>query len=150
MPRFNHPSFVASLKDARYWSLDWIEEQNIAGPFAFVVLLKHGTGYKVFGQYATATEAFADRRLLVDEHGTRSFFLRAVRITPVEETIVIGPDHPDSLEDLDVWRDALATGSESLIPAEQLGAFRSWAAKEIEDRPLYQPTSRVKHGEVPF
>lgn len=150
MPRFISPGFVSSLKDARYWSLDWVKEQNIAGPFAYVVLLKEGTGYKVFGQYATATEAFDDRRLLCEEHGTRSFFLRVVRIVPVEECVVIGPDHPESREDLDVWHDALATGNENLIPAEQLGSFRQWAAREIEDRPLYQPTSRVQHGEVPF
>jgi hypothetical protein len=150
MPRFDSPGFVASLKGARYWSLDWVREQNVAGPFQYVVLHKEGGGYKVFGQYATATEAFDDRRLLCEEHGTRSFFLRAVRVVPIEECEVVGPGHPDSREDLDRFRDALATGDESLIPSAELGSFRQWAAKEIEDRPLYQPTSRVQHGEIPF
>jgi hypothetical protein len=117
---------------------------------AYVVLLKDGNGYRVFSQYATATEAFDDRRLLCEEHGIREFVLRAVRVVPIEECTVIGPDHPESREDLDLYRDALATGNENLIPAEQLGSFPQWAAKEIEDRPLYQPTSRVQHGEVPF
>jgi len=150
MPRFQSPGFVSSLKDARYWSLDWVKEENIAGPFQYVVLLKEDGGYRVFGQYATATEAFDDRRLLCEQFGTRSFFLRAVRVVPAEETVVIGPGHPESREDLDRYRDALASGNEALIAPEELGSFRQWAAREIEDRPLYQPTSRVQHGEVPF
>jgi len=147
MPRFEEPDFVHNLKDARYWSLDWVKENAIDGPFAYVVLLKDGTGYKTFGQYATATEAFEDRRRLCDEHGTRSFFLRAVRVRPVE---VVGPNHPESREDLDRWRDALVTGDESLLGPDELPSYRHWAAKEIQDRPLYQPTSRVSNGEVPF
>jgi len=150
MPRFISPGFVSSLKDARYWSLEWVKEQNIAGPFAYVVLLKDGTGYRVFGQYATATEAFDDRRLLCEEHGVRGFFLRAVRVVPVEECVVVDGNHPDSREDLDRWRDALATGDESLLGPDELPSYRQWAAKEIQDRPLYQPTSRVSNGEVPF
>ena len=151
MPRFTSPGYVSSLKDARYWNLDWIAENGIQGPFAYVVLLKDGNGYRTFGQYATATEAFADRRLLCEEHGTRSFFLRAVRIVPVEECVVVDGTHPESREDLDRWRDALATGNETLIPNEEIGSFRQWAAQEIKDRPLYRPTSRViRHGEVPF
>ena len=140
MPRFTEPGFVPSLKDARYWSLDWISENGIDGPFAYVVLLKEGTGYKTFGHYATATEAFEDRRLLCDEHGVRGFFLRAVRVRPVE---VVGPNHPDSREDLDRWRDALATCDESLLGPDELPSYRQWAAKEIGSRSLYQPTSRV-------
>ena len=156
MPRFTTPSFVISLKDARYWSLDWVKEQNISGPFHYVILLKHEGGYKVFGQYATATEAFDDRRLLCDEHGTRSFFLRAVRVVPVEEVEVVGPGHPESREDLDRFRDALSTGDESLIASEELPAFRSWAARTIEQRPAYQrvdrdaPRFEATHGEIPF
>ena len=142
MPRFISPGFVSSLKDARYWSLDWVREQNIAGPFAYVVLLKDGNGYRVFGQYATATEAFDDRRLLCEEHGTRSFFLRAVRVVPVEECVVIDGTHPESREDLDRWRDALATGDESLVSAEEQHSYRQWAARTIEDRPLYQRVDR--------
>ena len=140
MSRFNAPGFVTSLKDARYWSLDWIAENGIEGPFAYVILLKDGTGYKIFGQYATATEAFEDRRLLCEEHGTRSFFLRAVRLRPV---VIVGPDDSDSCEDLDRWRDALATCDETLIADSERPAYRQWAAKEIGSRSLYRPTSRV-------
>ena len=147
MPFYENPEFAPSLRDARYWSLDWIAENSIAGPFAYVVLLKADGGYRVHGQFATATEAFNARRNLVAESGNRSFFLRAVRIQPVE---VVGPGHPDSREDLDRYRDALATCDESLIAPEELPAFRQWAAKEIEDRPFYHPTSRVQHGEIPF
>jgi hypothetical protein len=147
MPRFTEPCFVASLKDARYWSLDWISENGIEGPFHYVVLLKQDSGYQVHGEWATAAEAFEDRRNLVAETGTRSYFLRAVRVAPVE---VVGPGHPESREDLDRFRDALSTGDESLIGAAELGSFRQWAAKEIHDRPLYRPTSRVHHGEIPF
>ena len=140
MPRFTTPAFVSSLKDAKYWNLDWIAENAIDGPFAYVILLKDGTGYQSFGQYATATEAFEDRRHLCEEHGTRSFFLRAVRVRPVQ---VVGPTHPDSREDLDRWRDALATCDESVLDSNELPAYRQWAAGEIGSRSLYQPTSRV-------
>jgi hypothetical protein len=140
MSRFTTPGFVPSLKDARYWSMDWIAENAIEGPFAYVVLLKVEGGYQTFGQYATATEAFEDRRHLCEEHGTRSFFLRAVRVRPVE---VVGPNHPDSREDFDRWRDALATCDESVLDPNELPAYRQWAAKEIGSRSLYQPTSRV-------
>ena len=85
MPRYTEPGFCSSLKEARYWSMDWIAENGIQGPFEYVVLLKSDNGYKVMGQYATASEAFNDRRHLVEETGTRSYFLRAVRVYPVEE-----------------------------------------------------------------
>lgn len=54
MPRFFSPRTCPSLKEARYWSLDWISENGIQGPFEYVVLLKSEEGYKVMGQYATA------------------------------------------------------------------------------------------------
>lgn len=142
MPLFTSPGYVASLKQARYWSLDWCQEQQIEGPFNYVVLLKDDGGYRVFGQFATATEAFDARRQLVADTGIRGYFLRAVRVTPLEEQVVIGPDHPDSKEDVDRWHDALRSGDESLIPAEQLGAYRQWAARVIEDRPAYQRVDR--------
>lgn len=140
MPRYEDPGFVSSLKEAKFWNLDWIAENGIEGPFTYVILLKDGSGYKTFGQYATATEAFEDRRLLCEQHGTRSFFLRAIRVRPGE---VVGPRHPDSREDLDRWRDALASCDETLIADSERPAYRQWAAKEIGSRPLYQPTSRV-------
>lgn len=32
-------------------------------------------------------------------------------------------------EDIDLWRDALASGDDSIIPTAQLPAFRQWAAR---------------------
>jgi hypothetical protein len=151
MPRFTEPRFVASLKDARYWSLDWISENGIQGPFRYVVLLKQDGGYQVLGEWATATEAFEDRRNLVAETGTRSYFLRAVRVG-----VVVRPGDPETREDLDRFRDALNTGDESLIASEELPAYRQWAARTIEDRLEYQRVDRDAprfvdtHGEVPF
>ena len=154
MPRYTAPGFVASLKQARYWSLDWIAENGIAGPFQYVVLLKADGAYKVIGQYATATEAFEDRRRLVEETGIRTYFLRAVRVTPVDDTEVVDARHPESREDLDRWRDALDSGNEDLIPPAELPSFCSWAASTIENRPEYRrPASRgghQVHGQVPF
>jgi hypothetical protein len=131
MTLFRSPSYVASLRDARFWSLDWIKEKGISGPFAYVVLLKAGAGYRWFGQFAASSDAFAARRQLVAEHGTPSFFVRAVRVVPVEECIVVGPGHPESREDLDRFRDALATGDDSLIASDELGSYRQWVSREI-------------------
>ena len=154
MPRYVTPGYVSSLKQARYWSLDWIAENGIAGPFQYVVLLKADGAYKVIGQYATATEAFEDRRSLVEETGIRTYFLRAVRVTPVDDTEDVDALHPESREDLDRWRDALDTGNEDLISSAELPSFRCWAAATIENRPEYRrPAARggpQVHGEVPF
>lgn len=92
----------------------------------------------MLGQWATASEAFDDRRRLVAETGNRSYFLRAVRVVPIEECIVVGPDHPDSREDLDRFRDALATGDDSLIAPEEFGSYQQWVSREIAS------------GEIPF
>lgn len=131
MPRFASPSFVSSLKEARYWSLDWISENNIQGPFNYVVLLKKNGGYSVIGQFATASEAFDDRRLLVSETGNRSYFLRAVRVVPIEECVVVDASHPESREDVDRWRDALATGDHSLIAEAEHRSYQQWVSREI-------------------
>ncbi len=150
MPRCTPSGYVASLKQARYWSLDWIAENSIEGPFKYVVLLKADGGYNILGEYATASEAFDDRRRLVEETGVRSYFLRAVRVVPDE---VVEPGHPEAREDLDRFRDALNTGDETLIESCELPAFRSWASQTIESRPEYRrPSSRGArvYGEVPF
>jgi hypothetical protein len=156
MPLYETPGFVSNLRDARYWSLDWCTENNIEGPFNYVILLKQEGGYKVLGQFATATEAFDARRQLVADTGCRSYFLRAVRVVPSQDTVVVGPGHPESRESLDLYRDALATGNESLIPADQLTDFRQWASTTISNRPQYQrvdrdiPRVQPQHGEIPF
>ena len=118
MPRYITPGHCPSLKEARYWSLDWVTENGIEGPFNYVVLLKSDSGYKVMGQYATASEAFDDRRHLVEETGTRSYFLRADRVHPIEDTVVVGPDHPESREDPGL----IQSVSQTLLPG-----LRAWA-----------------------
>jgi hypothetical protein len=128
MPLFTTPGFVSSLKQARYWSLDWISENSIEGPFHYVILLKADGGYQVHGEFATATEAFDARRELVAETGTRSYFLRAVRVG-----VVVRPGDPETREDLDRYRDALASGDETLIPETELPTYRSWAARSDHD-----------------
>jgi hypothetical protein len=133
MPLFSVPSFVASLRDAKYWSLDWIAENSIQGPFHYVVLQKQEGGYAVFGQWHTATEAFAERSRLVAETGNRSYFLRAVRVRAVE---VVGPHHPETREDLDRWHDALATADDTLIPPEEVPAFRNWCSTNYRSIPF--------------
>ena len=128
MPRYTAPGFVGSLKDARYWSLDWISENGIQGPFHYVVLLKTDNGYKVLGEWSTATEAFEDRRRLVEETGVRSYFLRAVRVAPVEE---VGSFDAETREDLDRWRDALASDDEGLLSPKEVPAYRRWASRNV-------------------
>jgi len=130
MPRYTAPGFVSSLKQARYWSLDWISENGIQGPFHYVVLLKSDNGYKVLGEWSTATEAFEDRRRLVEETGVRSYFLRAVRVAPVED-VATGSFDAETREDLDRWRDALATGDESLLSPKEVPAYRRWASRNV-------------------
>jgi hypothetical protein len=139
MPLFSTPGFVPSLKEAKAWSLDWIAENSIQGPFEYLILLKTDGGYQTHGRFATATEAFDARRQLVADTGIRGYFLRAVRVQPVE---VVGPGHPDSREDLDRYRDALATGDESMLEPGEVPAYRQWAARTIQDRPAYQRVDR--------
>lgn len=139
MPFFDSPAFVPSLKEAKCWSLDWIAENGIQGPFEYLILLKADGGYRTYGRFATATEAFDARRQLVSDTGIRGYFLRAVRVVPVE---VVGPNHPDSREDLDRFRDALATGDESLISPAELPEYRNWAARTVRERSAYQRVNR--------
>ncbi len=152
MALFTNTQFIRDLKEHKLWSLEWTRDNGIEGPFTYVVLRKReGGGYDQHGEFSTATEAFEARRQLVADKGDTKFFLRCRRVPQFVE--VVGPDHPDSREDLDRWRDALSTGNETLVPAEELGSFRQWAASTIENRPEYRrSTSRGAqvHGEVPF
>lgn len=152
MALFSQAQFVRDLKEARFWSTEWVREVGVEGPFEYVVLQKRpGGGYDHFGTFETASQAFEARRQLVAERGDPKFFLRCRRVP--RDVEVVGPDHPESREDLDRWRDALSTGDETLVPAEELGSFRQWAASTIENRPEYRrSTTRGArlHGEVPF
>jgi hypothetical protein len=151
-PLFEHESFVRDLKEHRLWSLEWVSDNGVEGPFTYAVLRKReGGGYDQYGEFETATQAFEARRQLVAERGDPKFFLRCKRVPQNVE--VVGPDHPESREDLDRWRDALSTGDEGLIPDTELPAFRSWAASTIESRPEYRRSSSGGarlHGEIPF
>ena len=132
MALYSSPRFTASLKDSRLWSLDWVQQSGVAGPFHYVLCLKVEGGYSLLGEYATATEAFAARRDLVASTGTTSYFLRVVRVIPVAI---------DTGEDLDCFRDALRTGNESLIPAHKQAEYKAWAAMTVAKRGAYRAAS---------
>ena len=131
-PLYDQNRFTASLKDSRLWSLDWVRDAGVEGPFHYVVCLKVEGGYDLLGEFATASEAFAARRELVASTGTTAYFLRVVRVSPV------APVADDTGEALDLFRDALRSGDESLIPPHQLAEYRSWAAKTVASRPVYR------------
>jgi hypothetical protein len=130
MALFDPPSFVSSLRDAKAWSLDWISQNQVEGPFKYLILLKAGDGYTCHGEFATATEAFAARRDLVGSTGVTKYFLRAVRVRPVED-VTGGSFDAETREDLDRWRDALATGDESLLSSKEVPAYRRWASRNV-------------------
>ena len=132
MSLYSSPCFTTSLKDSRLWSLDWVEQNGIVGPFIFVLCLKVQGGYSLLGEYATATEAFVARRQLVASTGTASYFLRAVRVRPVVA---------DTGEDLDCFRDALRTGNDSLVPAHKQSEYKAWAAMTVAKRGAYRAAS---------
>jgi len=129
---YSSPRFTASLKDSRLWSLDWIQQNDVAGLFHFILCLKVEGGYTLLGEYATATEAFAARRELVASTGTTAYFLRAVRVRPVVA---------DTGEDLDCFRGALRTGNDSLVPAHKQSEYKAWAAMTVAKRGAYRAAS---------
>ena len=132
MALYSSSRFTASLKDSRLWSLDWVQQSGVAGPFHYVLCLKVVGGYSLLGEYATATEAFAARRELVASTGTTAYFLRAVRVRPVVA---------DTCEDLDFFRDALRTGNDTLVPAHKQAEFKAWAAMTVAKRGAYRAAS---------
>ena len=110
-----------------------MEQNGIVGPFIFVLCLKVQGGYSLLGEYATATEAFVARRQLVASTGTASYFLRAVRVRPAFTEI--------DESDVDLFRDALRTGDESLVPSHQWNEYKAWAAKAVSARFAYRSSS---------
>ncbi len=128
-PLFEQAAFVRDLKEYRLWSLEWVSENGVEGPFTYAVLRKReGGGYDQLGEFETATQAFEARRQLVAERGDPKFFLRCKRVPQFVE--VVGPDHPESREDLDRWRDALRSGDHSVVPSDELPAFTNWAERQ--------------------
>ena len=129
MALFENAQFVRDLKEHRFWSLSWVSENGVEGPFEYVVLRKReGGGYDHFGTFETATLAFEARRGLVSSTGETNYFLRCKRVPQVFE--VVGPDPPESREDLDRWRDALRSGDHSVVPSDELPAFTNWAKRQ--------------------
>lgn len=128
-PLFEQEAFVRDLKEHRLWSLEWVSENGVEGPFTYAVLRKReGGGYEQLGEFKTATQAFEARRQLVAERGDPKFFLRCRRVPQFVEKV--GPNHPDSREDLDRWRDAARTGDPSLITDDERPAFTSWVSRQ--------------------
>ena len=109
--------------------MDWVRDAGVEGPFNYVLCLKVEGGYDLLGEFATASEAFATRRDLVASSGTNAYFIRVLRVVPVTD---------DTGEALDLFRDALRSGDESLVPPHQLAEYRSWAAKTVASRPAYR------------
>ena len=131
-PLYDQNRFTASLKDSRLWSLDWVRDAGVEGPFNYIICQKVEGGYDLLGEFATATDAFAARRELVASTGTTSYFLRAVRVRPVVD---------DSGEDHDLFSDALRTGDYSLVPSHKQSEFKAWAAKTVSSRAAYRGAS---------
>jgi hypothetical protein len=132
-PLFEQAAFVRDLKEHRFWSLEWVSSNGVEGPFEYVVLRKReGGGYDHFGTFETATLAFEARRGLVSSTGETNYFLRCKRVPQVFE--VVGPEHPESREDLDRWRDVYRTGDEGLLNEEELPAYRDWCARLVNTR----------------
>ena len=126
MALFENAQFVRDLKEHRFWSLSWVSENGVEGPFTYAVLRKReGGGYDQYGDFETATQAFEARRQLVAERGDSKFFLRCKRVPRNVE--VVGPGHPESREDLDRWHDVLLTGDEGLLSEEERPAYKAWA-----------------------
>lgn len=130
MKRLNPPTRFSNLKAERMWSLEFSEQNFPQDPFVFHVLLKTGENiYEDHGYATTATDAFKLRRELVAETGITRFFIRAKRLQ----------NQPQVEEEgcCDLWRDAFQSGDESLIPTNQMTAYRNWAAKRVEGRREY-------------
>lgn len=129
MALFDQVQFVRDLKQHRFWSLEWTRDNNVEGPFEYVVLRKReGGGYDHYGTFETATLAFAARRELVSHTGNTNYFLRCRRVPQFVE--VVGPGHPDAGEPLDRFRDAYRTGDTSFLSDNERPAFTSWVAKQ--------------------
>ena len=133
MALFKQAAYVRDLKEHRLWSLEWVTDNGIEGPFTYVILRKReGGGYDQLGEFETASQAFDARRQLVAESGDPKFFLRCRRVP--KEVEIIGPEHPESREDLDRFRDVYRTGDEGLLSEKELPAYRAWCARLASSR----------------
>jgi hypothetical protein len=111
MSFFPEPIPIESLKKQRIWGLDWIDQNQVEGPFEYHILLKQEDGtYLDYGAFRSSGEAFTARRELVEEVGTRSFFLRAARIKQLEHD-------SEGENNYQLFKDCLRDGNE---PPEHL------------------------------
>lgn len=121
MTFFPEPLLVTSLKDQRLWGLDWIEQNQVEGPFEYHILLKQADGtYLDYGAFGTTGDAFKARRELVEEIGTRSFFLRAARIQRIHED-------SEGENNYQMFKDFVRDGNEP--PAHLTQEFNAYLAR---------------------
>ena len=81
MNRITPPQKFSSLKESKYWSIDWARDTFPNSQFAFYILRKVGEGdYEVHGYAHTPDDAFRLRRELVEETGITNYFVRAKQI----------------------------------------------------------------------
>ena len=82
MQRLNPPVRFTSLKEEKFWTLEFAEDKLADDDFRFYVLRKAAEGsYESHGWASEPSEAFALRRELVSETGITNYFVRAKRVT---------------------------------------------------------------------
>ena len=101
MQRLNPPVRFTSLKDEKFWTLEFAEDKLPDAQFNFFVLRKAAEGsYESHGWASEPSEAFALRRELVSETGITNYFVRAKRVT---KTFISSDGDDDAA--LDFFRD---------------------------------------------
>lgn len=106
MTRFNPPQRFTSLKEQKFWSLEFSADKFPDDDFRFYVLRKVSEGsYEAHGWTTEPSEAFALRRELVAETGATNYFVRAKRVVKT----YMDP-HGDDDSALDFFRDKFAEG----------------------------------------
>ena len=137
MNRITPPQKFSSLKESKYWSIDWARDTFPNSQFAFYILRKVGEGdYEVHGYAHTPDDAFRLRRELVEETGVKNYFVRAKQIRKT----TIWAEAPGQTED--AFRDAMQSGDDSHIAPEQRDEFNRYAARTIAERTAYARVNR--------
>ena len=137
MTRINPPARFTSLKEEKYWSLEFSAEKFPNDNFRFYVLRKVAPdSYESHGWESEPGEAFALRRELVAETGITNYFVRAKRFVKTHAYA----EAPGQTED--AWRDAMNSGDDSHIAPEQRAEFDKWAARVVTERSAYARVDR--------
>jgi hypothetical protein len=134
MSLFSNPRPFSSFKECRLYSVEWARETLIGYELDYHVISKVDQGsYLDYGSFSSLSEAFSVRRSLASQHPSSSFFLRASkRLYKFAEGDAC----------CDLWRDAFNTGSDHLIPADQLSDYKQWASEKVRSRSIYAKTDR--------